>query len=378
MNRKLPVILAGTNCLSGVTSWADQLRAELADHPRYAVQNLYIGPESHQPVGVNRADISVRTENEAHQALRELAPAIVIPNYVWHLFLAAFEPGIRCVGICHADSIDQYYQPLSWYEPAIAKFIAVSQECHEQLAGHISCRKKDILTLPYGVSVPANLNRNYQTNPLRMIYAGRVTQPQKRVWDFVPLVENLLRARIPFVFDIVGDGDEFAPLMHVMRSRVPAADVHFHQRVPHHEMAGNWLEHDVFLQVSDFEGTSVSMLEAMAHGVVPVVTEASSGIAGVIHAEENGYVVPVGDMATMARVIARLASDRAILADVGRAAHCTAQPYAMGLYAQKFVEILDQVAAIDENVDYLDRYGNFSPPHPLLAQRQLLEQHSSK
>ncbi len=377
MNRKLPVIIAGTNCLSGVTSWADQLRAALADHPRYDVQTLYIGPKSVEPEGAKNADISVRTMGEAFRTLREMAPAIVIPNYVWSLFLAGFEPGIRCVGMCHADDVDQYYRPLGWYEPAITKYVAVSKECQGRLADSISYRQDDIVMLPYGVCVPPKLDRDYATKPLRLIYAGRVTQPQKRVWDFVPLVENLLRARVPFVFDIVGAGDEFQPLAHVMRSRIPAANVYFHSRVPHREMADKWRNHDIFLQVSDFEGTSISMLEAMAHGVVPVVTAASSGIAGVINPHDNGFVVPVGDMAAMAHVITRLAGDQSSLVEVGRAAYRTAQLYAMDLYARKFAQILDQVVEAP-NVDYEKRYGIFSPMHPLLAQRQLMEQQKTQ
>jgi glycogen synthase len=194
----------------------------------------------------------------------------------------------------------------------------------------------------------------------------------------VPLVEHLLRVKVPFVFDIVGDGDELAPLAQVLRARIPAANVHFHARVPHCEMAAKWLGHDIFLQVSDFEGTSVSMLEAMAHGAVPVVTAASSGIAGVIHSQDNGFVVPVGDMAAMAGVIARLAADQSLLAHAGRAAHRTAQAYSMDLYARKFGRILDQVADTDQNVNYQERYGIFSPMHPLLVQRQLLAQHQAE
>ena len=369
MNRKLPVIIAGTNCLSGVTSWADQLRTALSGHSRFDVRTLYTGPEVN-----DNADFAVRDLHEAHEVVRKMAPAIVIPNYVWPLFLTAFEPGVRCVGMCHADSDDQYYRPLSWYEPIIAKYVAVSRECDQRLKQYVPCRAEDVTMLPYGVCVPATNNRNYQTKPLRLIYAGRVTQPQKRVWDFLPLVEQLLLTKVPFVFDIVGEGDEFAPLEQVMRARVPAADVHFHPRVPHAAMAAIWRGHDIFVQVSDFEGTSVSMLEAMAHGVVPVVTAASSGIAGVIQPHENGFVAPIGDMAAMAKTMAQLAGDQVLLADVGREAHRTAQAYSMDLYAEKFARILDQVAEVDQHVDYHKRYGIYSPPHPLLLQQQRIEQ----
>ena len=135
-----------------------------------------------------------------------------------------------------------------------------------------------------------------------------------------------------------------------------------------------WLNHDVFIQTSDFEGTSVSMLEAMAHGVAPVVTAASSGIAGVINHHDNGFVVPVGDMAAMAGVIAQLAIDQSLLADVGRAAYRTAQAYSMDSYVRKFSNILDQVAEMDGMVDHRKRYGIFSPSHPLLIQQQRIEQ----
>ncbi len=373
MSRRLPVILAGTNCLSGVTSWADQLRSALANHPRYDVQTLYVGPETSDD-----ADISVRTLQEAHHVIRQMSPAIVIPNYVWSLFLTAFEPGVRCVGMCHADSDNQYYRPLSWYEPLISKYIAVSRECDERLKQYVACRAPDITTLPYGVCVPAALHRNYRTKPLRIIYAGRVTQPQKRVWDFIPLVEHLRRSKVPFVFDIVGQGDEFEPLQQVMKTRIPAADVFFHPRVPHAEMAAKWLNHDIFVQVSDFEGTSVSMLEAMAHGAVPVVTAASSGIAGVIHSSNNGFVVPVGDMAAMAEVISRLSNDQATLVRAGENAHRTAQAYSMDLYAEKFAQILDQVAQTDECFNYRKKYGRYSPFHPLFLQQELIDQQQAE
>jgi glycosyltransferase involved in cell wall biosynthesis len=183
----------------------------------------------------------------------------------------------------------------------------------------------------------------------------------------------LVRARVPFVFDIIGEGDEFAPLQQMMQSQIPAAKVNFIPRIPHSEMKAKWLSHDLFVQTSDFEGTSVSMLEAMAHGVVPVVTAASSGIAGVIESGENGFVVPIGDMSAMAGVIAKLANNQSLLSDLGHAAYGTAQAYSMDSYTRKFTRILDQITEANGHIDYLKRYGYFSPPHPLLLQRQLLD-----
>ena len=52
----------------------------------------------------------------------------------------------------------------------------------------------------------------------------------------------------------------------------------------------------IVLSVSEFEGTSISMLEAMGQGVTPVVTDIASGVRDVIVAGENGWLVPMGDM----------------------------------------------------------------------------------
>jgi glycosyltransferase involved in cell wall biosynthesis len=222
------------------------------------------------------------------------------------------------------------------------------------------------------VRVPRELNREYRTEPLRIISAGRLTQPQKRVGDFVRLVEYLLREQVQFVFDIVGDGEELAPLQHAMQRWFPTARVRFHGRLPHEVVDGMWSAADVFVQTSDFEGTSVSMLEAMAHGVVPVVTAASSGVAGVIEHARNGYVVTVGDMGAMAHVIATLAKDQQLLAAAGRAAHASAQAYSMEVYCDQFVQVLDRIVRTDRSEQPVKCDGGFGGYHPLLTQHHII------
>lgn len=372
MNR-LPVVIIGTNCLSGVTTWAEHLRATLADHPRYDVRLLHIGDR-----GAGEQNILVPDVESAYKAVRDMAPLILLPNYMWDLYLAGFEPGISCLGMCHADSDEQYYRPLSWYEPMISHFVGVSPECSAHIKQRLSFRADDVTTLPYGIPVPRTLHRDYRVDPLRIVYAGRVTQLQKRVMDFVPLVESLRRTGIRFVFNIVGDGDHLEPLQAAIESRVPHGYVRFHGRRPYDEMPDMWAAHDVFVQTSDFEGTSISLLEAMAYGVAPVVTAASSGISGVIHEGETGFIVPVGDMEAMAQAIARLAAVPQRLAAVGAAARVAAQEYSLERYGQKFVRVLDRIAQAPKHVNIYERYGMFAGSHPMLKQGRIIDQLQSR
>jgi glycosyltransferase involved in cell wall biosynthesis len=78
--------------------------------------------------------------------------------------------------------------------------------------------------------------------------------------------------------------------------------------------------HDVFLLASEAEGLPISLLEAMAHGVVPVVSDLESGIRDVVDAT-NGILVPVEDTEGYARAIIHLHEHRDELAAKSAAAH---------------------------------------------------------
>src|SRR5258708_7408499 len=49
--------------------------------------------------------------------------------------------------------------------------------------------------------------------------------------------------------------------------------------------------HDVLILVSDYEGLPLSLLEAMGHGVVPVVSDLESGIRDVVD-NRSAILVP--------------------------------------------------------------------------------------
>ena len=70
-----------------------------------------------------------------------------------------------------------------------------------------------------------------------------------------------------------------------------------------------WNDKDIFLSTSDFEGASVSMLEAMALGVVPVVTNVS-GVDEFVTDGTNGYISEVQNIEKLIDGIKLLEDDR--------------------------------------------------------------------
>lgn len=343
-DKRIPVIIAVADGISGVMSWASRLKSVFKNHSRYNI--LLLGCRA-KPNADNAFDFFAPDWKTAYEILHEIEPAIIVPNFIFDLIEISAElisqgKNIRCIGFCRADTDEEYYNPLSWYEPLISTFIAVSPECAEKLTERIPFRAQNIEVLPTGVSVPEKLKRNYQNKPLRIIYAGRIVQKQKRAMDFVPLVKNLLSLNVDFVFDIVGGGSELLALKEAMLKIEHHGRVRFHDRVASECMDKIWSEHDVFIQTSDFEGTSNSMLEAMAQGMIPLVTRTKSGVDGVIEDGKNGFVVPIGDMKAIAEKIKFLASHSEKIQKIGRNAYITSKKYSIDSYAEKFENILNK------------------------------------
>ena len=101
------------------------------------------------------------------------------------------------------------------------------------------------------------------------------------------------------------------------------------------EIADFWAKQDICINLSDFEGRSISIMEAMINGAVPVVTD-TSGIREDIEDGINGYIVPIGDYTAMAMKIDYLANHRELLK----------------IYGEKSHEIMKQKGSIDSHMRF--------------------------
>lgn len=86
------------------------------------------------------------------------------------------------------------------------------------------------------------------------------------------------------------------------------------------ENAAAYAAADAMLLPSHFEGTPLTLMEAMASGL-PVITTSTCGMKDVIEHGRNGLLVPVRATPAVSEAIARLASDPGLRERLGRAAH---------------------------------------------------------
>ena len=96
---------------------------------------------------------------------------------------------------------------------------------------------------------------------------------------------------------------------------------------------------DAFVMPTYFEGLPMSLLETMAYGVVPVMTNVGS-IGTVVMEGENGIFVKVRDVDSIVEAIRRLDTDRELLASLRENARKTIKE---NFSATKYVEKLNSI-----------------------------------
>ena len=108
---------------------------------------------------------------------------------------------------------------------------------------------------------------------------------------------------------LVGDGPLAADVDAVIREEGVADAVHRPGRVGQDRLPDLFRAADVYLSCAESDGTSISLLEAMATGLPTVVTDAPGNREWV--APEVGRLAPVGDVAAFADALARPFADDA-------------------------------------------------------------------
>ena len=152
---------------------------------------------------------------------------------------------------------------------------------------------------------------------LLVLTVGRL-HPQKAQHHLVAVAAQQRLPRLRFA--IVGTGERAEELAALVEARGQSGRVTLaglRMDVP--DLLGSA---DLYLSCSDWEGMSLTIIEAMAAGL-PVVATRTEGSRHLL-TDASGVLVPVGDVAAMAEAVARLAEDPAARAQMGAAARARA------------------------------------------------------
>ncbi len=268
-------------------------------------------------------------ENVAELALElvKRSPCSVIINKHTQLLYAAVlakkivgEENISIISVIHNDEITLYrrQQKIDDMTDAVC---CVSRRICERLMKEfqVDSTKLYYRESPVYAEEDTSFKRSYSekiTAPIKIGYAARLTKYQKRADLFPAFIEELEKKRIYYHLNIAGDGAYKEKIEHYVDSHNLGEKVSLPGRIPQHKISEFWKGQDVFVSFSDFEGSSISALEAMAQGAVPVETDVS-GVEEFVGNGVNGFIVPLGDVKAIVEHIGGLEKNRGELKKMG-------------------------------------------------------------
>jgi len=191
--------------------------------------------------------------------------------------------------------------------------------------------------------------RPRRSDRLRIVYAGRLVQYQKRVLDYLDLAAALDAAGAPYEITLIGSFSAREGVQDLFERRARAhlddGRIKLLGRLPREQILAHLSEHDFYVLLSDFEGLPLALVEAMARGCVPVVPGIASGIPELIATGHDGVIVEHRDYDAWAALLEGLWRDRRSLAAMSRRARTTVKRrLTVDRVGRQFDELLSEVA----------------------------------
>lgn len=175
----------------------------------------------------------------------------------------------------------------------------------------------------------------------RLLFAA-TWRKNKGIEDLVPAFTILAERYPELELIVLGSGvpepTVWATFPEPLRSRISCV-----QATSEGVTATTFAAADIYLLPSLFEGTPLTLIEAMMSGM-PIVTTAICGMKDVIRDSENGLLVPVRSPKAIVAAVERLIGDAAFRAQLGKTAQDEAlEKYTWNQVAMPILKVYEQL-----------------------------------
>jgi glycosyltransferase involved in cell wall biosynthesis len=249
------------------------------------------------------------------QALDRFAPDLVeahfVPNYGFLGALIGRRPlAIQCWGsdLLVSAARSRLHASRARFALERADVVLADARVLGDAALAFGAPPERLLVVPWG----ADLARFPLAPAARAPHVVSVRQLEP-LYDVATLVEAMpaVRQAVPrSTLTIAGDGPERGALEARVHALGLADAVRFVGRVPHEALPALLGEGAAYVSTSTSDSTSISLLEAMAAGAVPVVSDIP-GNREWIQEGEGGRLFPVGDARALAEALVATLGDEA-------------------------------------------------------------------
>jgi glycosyltransferase involved in cell wall biosynthesis len=145
-----------------------------------------------------------------------------------------------------------------------------------------------------------------------IIFSNRNLLPIYNVSVLIRAIPIVLKEEPDTKFLIAGDGPEKDYLKKEAKKLNINSSIQFLGRIPHEEMPSLLSQSDVYISTSLYDGTSVSLLEAMGSGTFPIVTDMPANREWITNGT-NGFLIPKNEEEFLANRIIEAVHDQTLL-----------------------------------------------------------------
>jgi colanic acid/amylovoran biosynthesis glycosyltransferase len=351
------------NDVSGVSSWLRRLLPALRENEfDVSVQLLGFGKEpganarylSDLGIPVRFALRSVAMSGSVRQCVKWLCedpPDVYVPNCILGAYYAggwARQQGIPTVGVLHSD--DSFHSGLidafvRGEEPwRLSAVVPVSKALENRLhsAGDTGLKVRRI---GYGTCLPSQLQRAATpAGVFRVVYVGRLVEEQKRILAVTRALCEAAQQHATVEAWLVGDGPQREAVAQLIAEAGMGSRVLLKGRVEPEAIHEVLPECHALVLLSDYEGLPISVMEAMAIGVVPICLDCGSGISELIEHGKEGLIVPDRDQGFL-NAVADLVHDTALWQRLSTSAQAKVRDeFSHEVMVKKWEELLNELA----------------------------------
>jgi len=257
------------------------------------------------------------------QELADSPPSVFVINLSGVGYLATrwvSRAGIPAIGILHSD--DALYDKIfadfvvGPSGNCLSDLVCVSEFLYRSAAS--AHTPTAVHLIPYGVPIPPRA-ASISSDPLRLIYVGRLVEEQKQILGVTRALCRAVRELEGTEAVIYGNGPDRERVRRCLAEENVGQRVRLGGQIDNADMQRVMLDAGVLVLLSDYEGLPIAVLEAMACGLIPVCLRIRSGVGQLIEHGKTGFLVDDrGD--DFVATIRTLASDAELRARVSRAA----------------------------------------------------------
>ena len=250
----------------------------------------------------------------AKRLIKKLKPDIVHAHYATSCGLTALACGFHpTVVTVHGSDLttgikSRIWRPLLKRIFTFADCVNTVSKDLEEMAIRLGIEPDKIETLTPGIDTDkfalTDRPELHASRPIRLVCTRRL----EPVFDHPTILGALARLKekgLAFRMTFVGGGVLLDTLKQNAQKAGLDGSVSFTGKVPNDDLPEILGRHDVYLSASLWDGTSLSLLEAMATGLFPVVSDIKANAALLEH-NIDGLLHKVGDADDLAKCIMQL------------------------------------------------------------------------